>query len=236
MDGLRKSMKTLARERKQTKIIQIDPQTNPQRTNAQPAQSQQPTPNAGASKTKAAPKVRKARRVPKKMFDVSITIGIRGTDIQDKAFDKMANFLKTRPEMDVLGLKRDDSHVQLHIHVLSQQQPTMSPPPSKRSRTLIEHHRASSNFECRRLLDALRLRASGLRRDSLEKVETRISFLASGEESREFHQSYSIRLVKRCHKPDRREFTKVAARTALGFVVMGFTGFFVKLIFIPIRS
>ncbi|BBN03947.1 protein transport protein SEC61 subunit gamma and related proteins [Marchantia polymorpha subsp. ruderalis] len=46
----------------------------------------------------------------------------------------------------------------------------------------------------------------------------------------------SIRLVKRCHKPDRREFTKVAARTALGFVVMGFIGFFVKLIFIPINN
>ncbi|CAM6083194.1 unnamed protein product [Calypogeia fissa] len=46
----------------------------------------------------------------------------------------------------------------------------------------------------------------------------------------------SIRLVKRCHKPDRREFTKVATRTAIGFVVMGFIGFFVKLIFIPINN
>lgn len=46
----------------------------------------------------------------------------------------------------------------------------------------------------------------------------------------------SIRLVKRCHKPDRKEFTKVALRTALGFVVMGFIGFFVKLIFIPINN
>ncbi|XP_057778965.1 protein transport protein Sec61 subunit gamma-1-like [Salvia miltiorrhiza] len=41
----------------------------------------------------------------------------------------------------------------------------------------------------------------------------------------------SIRLVKRCHKPDRKEFTKVATRTAIGFV-----GFFVKLIFIPINN
>ena len=32
------------------------------------------------------------------------------------------------------------------------------------------------------------------------------------------------------------EFTKVAARTAIGFVVMGFVGFFVKLIFIPINN
>ncbi|KMZ61471.1 Protein transport protein SEC61 gamma subunit [Zostera marina] len=46
----------------------------------------------------------------------------------------------------------------------------------------------------------------------------------------------SIRLVKRCHKPDRKEFSKVAVRTAIGFVVMGFVGFFVKLIFIPINN
>ncbi|KAE8652379.1 hypothetical protein Csa_013907, partial [Cucumis sativus] len=50
----------------------------------------------------------------------------------------------------------------------------------------------------------------------------------------------SLRLVKRCHKPDRNacdtEFTKVAFRTAIGFVVMGFVGFFVNLIFIPINN
>ena len=71
----------------------------------------------------------------------------------------------------------------------------------------------------------------------------------------------SVRLVKRCTKPDRRgvdarphrqqhnvavpivqpcpsvtsvyaEFNKITLRTAIGFVVMGFIGFFVKLIFI----
>ncbi|VAI56165.1 unnamed protein product [Triticum turgidum subsp. durum] len=60
---------------------------------------------------------------------------------------------------------------------------------------------------------------------------------------REFAKD-SVRLVKRCHKPDRKgkegpgasEFTKVAIRTAIGFVVMGFVGFFVKLIFIPINN
>jgi protein transport protein SEC61 subunit gamma-like protein len=31
------------------------------------------------------------------------------------------------------------------------------------------------------------------------------------------------------------EFTKVATWMAIGFVVMGFVGFFVKLIFIPIN-
>ncbi|KAG6584155.1 Protein transport protein Sec61 subunit gamma, partial [Cucurbita argyrosperma subsp. sororia] len=40
---------------------------------------------------------------------------------------------------------------------------------------------------------------------------------------REFAKD-SVRLVKRCHKPDRKEFTKVAVRTAIGFVVMGFVG------------
>lgn len=46
----------------------------------------------------------------------------------------------------------------------------------------------------------------------------------------------SVRLVKRCTKPDRREFNKITIRTAIGFVVMGFIGFFVKLIFIPINQ
>ncbi|XP_059629231.1 protein transport protein Sec61 subunit gamma-1-like [Cornus florida] len=46
----------------------------------------------------------------------------------------------------------------------------------------------------------------------------------------------SQRLVKKCHKPDRKEFTKVAIQTAIGFVVMGFVGFFVKLVFIPINN
>ncbi|KAI5329523.1 hypothetical protein L3X38_028920 [Prunus dulcis] len=46
----------------------------------------------------------------------------------------------------------------------------------------------------------------------------------------------STRLVKRCHKPDRKEFAKVAIRTAIGFVAMGFVGFFVKLVFIPINN
>ncbi|XP_037451226.1 protein transport protein Sec61 subunit gamma-like [Triticum dicoccoides] len=46
----------------------------------------------------------------------------------------------------------------------------------------------------------------------------------------------SVRLVKCCHKPDRKEFTKVAARMAIGFVIMGFFGFFIKIIFIPINN
>lgn len=46
----------------------------------------------------------------------------------------------------------------------------------------------------------------------------------------------SIRLVKRCTKPDRKEFNKIAIATAIGFAIMGFIGFFVKLIHIPINN
>ena len=46
----------------------------------------------------------------------------------------------------------------------------------------------------------------------------------------------SIRLVKKCTKPSADEFWKIAARTATGFVIMGFVGFFVKLVFIPINN
>lgn len=46
----------------------------------------------------------------------------------------------------------------------------------------------------------------------------------------------SIRLVKRCTKPDRKEFQKIAIATAIGFGLMGFIGFFVKLIHIPINN
>jgi len=46
----------------------------------------------------------------------------------------------------------------------------------------------------------------------------------------------SWRLVKRCTKPDRNEFSKIAQATSVGFFIMGFIGFFVKLIFIPINN
>ncbi|XP_076305236.1 protein transport protein Sec61 subunit gamma-like [Tachypleus tridentatus] len=46
----------------------------------------------------------------------------------------------------------------------------------------------------------------------------------------------SIRLVKRCTKPDRKEFQKIVIATAIGFGIMGFIGFFVKLIHIPINN
>ncbi|XP_078723303.1 protein transport protein Sec61 subunit gamma-like [Lampetra fluviatilis] len=43
----------------------------------------------------------------------------------------------------------------------------------------------------------------------------------------------SIRLVKRCTKPDRKDFKKIAIATEIGFAMKGF---FVKLIRIPIND
>jgi len=43
----------------------------------------------------------------------------------------------------------------------------------------------------------------------------------------------SIRLVNRCTKPDAKEFRKIALATSVGFLVMGFLGFIVKLVHIP---
>jgi protein transport protein SEC61 subunit gamma-like protein len=45
-----------------------------------------------------------------------------------------------------------------------------------------------------------------------------------------------VRLVKRCTKPDREEFQKIASATAIDFALMGFIRFFVKLIHIPINN
>jgi protein transport protein SEC61 subunit gamma-like protein len=46
----------------------------------------------------------------------------------------------------------------------------------------------------------------------------------------------SVHLVKKCTKPDRKEFTKIAKATGVGFLIMGFIGFFVKLVHIPINN
>ena len=46
----------------------------------------------------------------------------------------------------------------------------------------------------------------------------------------------SLHLVKKCTKPDRKEFTNIARATLIGFAIMGFIGFFVKLVHIPINN
>ncbi|KAI8902328.1 hypothetical protein BC833DRAFT_521150 [Globomyces pollinis-pini] len=46
----------------------------------------------------------------------------------------------------------------------------------------------------------------------------------------------SINLINRCTKPDKREFLQIARAVGMGFALMGFIGFFVKLIHIPINN
>jgi len=46
----------------------------------------------------------------------------------------------------------------------------------------------------------------------------------------------SMHLVKKCTKPDRKEFEAIAKATGIGFCIMGFIGFFVKLVHIPINN
>ncbi|CCW70911.1 unnamed protein product [Phytomonas sp. Hart1] len=43
-------------------------------------------------------------------------------------------------------------------------------------------------------------------------------------------------LVRKCQKPNYNEFTRSAFYTLIGFLLMGFLGFFIKLIFIPINN
>jgi len=61
------------------------------------------------------------------------------------------------------------------------------------------------------------------------------AFLATIDPAYKFYKD-SIRLLKRCTKPDAKEFKKIAVATSVGFLVMGFIGFFVKLIHIPINN
>ncbi|KAI9836980.1 MAG: Sec61p translocation complex subunit [Sclerophora amabilis] len=42
--------------------------------------------------------------------------------------------------------------------------------------------------------------------------------------------------LKRCTKPDKREFIKISQAVGIGFVVMGTIGYFVKLIHIPVNN
>jgi protein transport protein SEC61 subunit gamma-like protein len=46
----------------------------------------------------------------------------------------------------------------------------------------------------------------------------------------------SKKLVEKCTKPDAKEFAKIAKATGVGFLIMGFIGFFVKIIHIPITN
>jgi protein transport protein SEC61 subunit gamma-like protein len=46
----------------------------------------------------------------------------------------------------------------------------------------------------------------------------------------------SRRLVRKCSKPNRKEYFRIVGACAIGFLIMGFIGFFVKLVFIPINN
>eukprot|EP00205_Picochlorum_sp_RCC944_P000755 CAMPEP_0182608860 /NCGR_PEP_ID=MMETSP1330-20130603/3148_1 /TAXON_ID=464278 /ORGANISM="Picochlorum sp., Strain RCC944" /LENGTH=66 /DNA_ID=CAMNT_0024827671 /DNA_START=157 /DNA_END=357 /DNA_ORIENTATION=+ len=60
----------------------------------------------------------------------------------------------------------------------------------------------------------------------MDQVDTTLSEFAKN----------SARLINKCKKPDKKEFLKVARLTAVGFLAVGFLGFFVKLIFLPINQ
>ncbi|PWN95459.1 protein translocase SEC6 [Tilletiopsis washingtonensis] len=42
--------------------------------------------------------------------------------------------------------------------------------------------------------------------------------------------------MKRCTKPNQKEYLQICRAVGMGFVVMGFIGYFVKLIHIPINN
>ena len=46
----------------------------------------------------------------------------------------------------------------------------------------------------------------------------------------------SKRLMQKCTKPDAKEFKKIAVACSMGFAIMGFIGFMVKLVFIPVNN
>ncbi|ODM18494.1 putative protein transport protein Sec61 subunit gamma [Aspergillus cristatus] len=42
--------------------------------------------------------------------------------------------------------------------------------------------------------------------------------------------------IKRCTKPDQREFIKISQAVGMGFLIMGAIGYFIKLIHIPVNN
>jgi protein transport protein SEC61 subunit gamma and related proteins len=55
------------------------------------------------------------------------------------------------------------------------------------------------------------------------------------KESESFFKN-SVRLLNKCTKPSREEFIRISQAIIVGFLIMGFIGFFVKLIHIPINN
>ena len=49
-------------------------------------------------------------------------------------------------------------------------------------------------------------------------------------------QKDSIFFFNRCTRPDQQEYMKILQASLMGFVVMGFIGYIIKLVFIPINN
>ena len=54
----------------------------------------------------------------------------------------------------------------------------------------------------------------------------------------ELHQFYkdSVNFINKCTRPDRAEYTKILQASIMGVLVMGFIGYMIKLVFIPINN
>eukprot|EP00347_Sterkiella_histriomuscorum_P012011 403370232 len=46
----------------------------------------------------------------------------------------------------------------------------------------------------------------------------------------------SVIFFNKCAKPDRNEYMKILQACAMGFLVIGFIGYIIKLVFIPINN
>ena len=46
----------------------------------------------------------------------------------------------------------------------------------------------------------------------------------------------SVVFFNKCAKPDKNEFIKILQACAMGFIVIGFIGYIIKLVFIPINN
>ena len=46
----------------------------------------------------------------------------------------------------------------------------------------------------------------------------------------------SINFVNKCTRPDKAEYTKILQASIMGVLVMGFIGYMIKLVFIPINN
>jgi len=45
-----------------------------------------------------------------------------------------------------------------------------------------------------------------------------------------------LQLIRRCMKPDQKEFLKLCQAVGIGFLIMGTVGYFVKIIHIPVNN